>query len=80
MLDKLKRNIDYLRISVTDCCNLRCTYCMPEQGVIPKQPEEILGLEEIYYLAKCAATLGIKRICLTGFRVLMTMRWWILPN
>lgn len=66
MLDSYKRHINYLRISVTDRCNLRCTYCMPEEGVdwIPHQ--KILSLEEIAEVAKVGASLGIKKIRLTG--------------
>ena len=47
MQDGLGREIDYLRISVTDKCNLRCRYCMPPQGITPLAHEEILTLEEI---------------------------------
>lgn len=66
MLDSFKRNINYLRISVTDRCNLRCTYCMPEEGIdwIPHQ--RILSLEEIAEVAKVGAQLGINKIRLTG--------------
>lgn len=66
MLDPYKRRINYLRISVTDRCNLRCTYCMPEEGIdwIPHQ--NILSLEEIAVVAKKAAELGVSKIRLTG--------------
>lgn len=66
MLDSYKRHITYLRISVTDRCNLRCTYCMPEEGIdwIPHQ--SILSLEEIAEVAEVGASLGIKKIRLTG--------------
>ncbi len=57
---------DYLRISVTDRCNLRCVYCLPQNGIICKPREEILTFEEILRLAKIFATLGIKKIRLTG--------------
>ena len=50
MQDGLGREIDYLRISVTDKCNLRCRYCMPPQGITPLAHEEILTLEEIFRL------------------------------
>ncbi len=66
MEDKYARKIDYLRLSVTDRCNLRCLYCMPEDGVILKKHEEILTLEELYLIAKVAAKIGIKKIRLTG--------------
>ena len=48
MQDGLGREIDYLRISVTDKCNLRCRYCMPPQGITPLAHAEILTLEEIF--------------------------------
>ena len=50
MQDGLGREIDYLRISVTDKCNLRCRYCMPPQGITPLAHAEILTLEEIFRL------------------------------
>ena len=66
MLDKQGRSIDYLRISVTDRCDLRCTYCMPAEGVQPMQHSEILSYEEILHIVKLLAQLGIKKIRLTG--------------
>jgi len=60
------RRIDYLRISVTDRCNLRCSYCMPEEGVPWKPVSEILSYEEIERFAAAAVTLGITKIRLTG--------------
>lgn len=66
MLDRFNRHITYLRISVTDRCNLRCVYCMPEKGIklIPKN--EILSLEEIAEVVKVASGLGVRKIRLTG--------------
>ena len=65
-LDSFGRSINYLRISVTDRCNLRCLYCMPPEGV-PRIPHsEILSYEEIRTAARAAAELGINRIRLTG--------------
>ena len=65
-VDAYNRPISYLRISVTDRCNLRCTYCMPPEGV-PWQPhEQILRFEEIELVALAAARLGISKIRLTG--------------
>jgi cyclic pyranopterin phosphate synthase len=65
-LDSFGRSIDYLRISVTDRCNLRCTYCMPPEG-IPQIPHaEILSYEEIRTVARAAAELCFKRIRVTG--------------
>lgn len=66
MKDKLGRNIDYLRISVTDKCNLRCKYCMPAQGVTRIPHEELLTLEEVYRVAAVFEKLGIRKIRLTG--------------
>ena len=66
MRDQFARDIDYLRLSVTDRCNLRCLYCMPEEGVSLKKHEEILTLEELYLIAKAAVSIGIKKIRLTG--------------
>jgi len=66
MLDKFNRKIDYLRISVTDRCNLRCTYCMPEEGVAPKSHSDILSYEKIVAVAREATALGVKKIRLTG--------------
>ncbi|MDR2108226.1 MAG: GTP 3',8-cyclase MoaA [Coriobacteriales bacterium] len=64
--DSHARNIDYLRISVTDRCNLRCLYCMPEEGVAWKPHEAMLSLEEIARVVRIAAGEGFKRIRLTG--------------
>ena len=66
MLDRYNRNITYLRISVTDRCNLRCVYCMPEGGVQLLKKDEILSLEEIAEVVKVGAGLGVKKIRLTG--------------
>lgn len=66
MLDKYNRNIDYLRISITDRCNLRCQYCMPEEGVTSLSHEEILTYDEIIRLARIGAGLGIRKIKVTG--------------
>ena len=60
------RRIDYLRISVTDRCNLRCIYCMPEEGVEWKPVSEILTYEEIERFAAAAVSVGITKIRLTG--------------
>ncbi len=65
-VDAYNRPISYLRISVTDRCNLRCIYCMPPQGV-PKRPhDEILSYEEIETVVRTAAELGITKVRLTG--------------
>lgn len=62
----ISREIDYLRLSVTDRCNLRCVYCVPPDGIISKGREEILTFEEILRLAHIFARLGIKKIRITG--------------
>ena len=66
LIDQLGRRIDNLRISVTDRCNFRCLYCMPEEGMewIPK--EEVLSFEEIEKLVGVLAPLGIRKLRLTG--------------
>jgi cyclic pyranopterin phosphate synthase len=64
--DNLGRTIDYLRISVTDRCNLRCVYCMPAEGVPYKPHGEILSYEEIVRLVTVGANLGMRRLRLTG--------------
>ena len=66
MIDKHGRDIDYLRISVTDLCNLRCLYCMPEKGVEKVEHKDILSVEEIEEISASAASLGVKKIRLTG--------------
>ena len=65
MLDQYGRNIDYMRISVTDRCNLRCRYCMPH-GVKLCDMADLLTFEEIALCAQTAAQLGIRHIKLTG--------------
>jgi len=64
--DSFQRPIDYLRISVTDRCNLRCVYCMPAEGISLLAHGEILSYEEIHRIAAAAAELGIKKIRVTG--------------
>src|SRR4030042_1071064 len=64
--DSFQRPINYLRISVTDRCNLRCIYCMPEEGVTLLSHNDILSYEEIYTIVKVAAGLGINKVRLTG--------------
>jgi len=66
MYDRINRKIDYMRISVTDRCNMRCVYCMPLDGVRGLDHEDILSYEEILRIAHVAATLGISKIRLTG--------------
>ncbi|MEA1959810.1 MAG: GTP 3',8-cyclase MoaA [Bacillota bacterium] len=66
MVDGYGREINYLRISVTDRCNLRCQYCMPAEGIQTLTHDQILTLEEIQRVVKVAATVGIKKVRLTG--------------
>ncbi len=66
MFDSYNREINYLRISVTDRCNLRCTYCMPEAGIKLKSHADILPYEKIVQIAAEAVKLGIRKIRLTG--------------
>lgn len=66
MIDGFGRIIDYLRISVTDKCNLRCKYCMPEGGIELISHEELLSLEELYRVARIMEGLGIKKVRFTG--------------
>ncbi|MBU3092332.1 GTP 3',8-cyclase MoaA [Clostridium sp. CF011] len=66
MRDSHGRDINYLRISVTDRCNLRCIYCMPEQGIKSKNHVDILRFEEILKIVKSAEKLGINKVRYTG--------------
>lgn len=66
MKDQFNRKIDYLRISVTDRCNLRCRYCMPAYGIEKVSHEEILSFEDFIKIAELFAKLGIKKIKITG--------------
>ncbi len=66
LIDSHNRLIDYLRISVTDRCNLRCVYCMPAEGIEPFPHDQILRYEEIIRVARIAVGLGVKKIRLTG--------------
>jgi cyclic pyranopterin phosphate synthase len=66
LVDSYKRKIEYMRISVTDRCNLRCVYCMPSEGIDLTAPEKILRYEELLRVARIAAANGISRIRVTG--------------
>lgn len=66
MLDSYNRTIDYLRISVTDRCNLRCVYCIPEHGVELLNHSDIISFEEIVETVKIAVDFGITKIRITG--------------
>ena len=66
MIDKLGRDITYLRISLTDKCNLRCRYCMPAEGVCKRTHQEMMNEDEVVAAVEVAAALGIRKIRLTG--------------
>ena len=66
MIDRLGRDITYLRISLTDKCNLRCRYCMPEEGVCKRSHQEMMNEDEVVTAVEVAASLGIHKIRLTG--------------
>jgi cyclic pyranopterin phosphate synthase len=66
MFDRFDRRINYLRISVTDRCNLRCVYCMPAEGVPLLRHEDILTFDEIVAVVKEAAARGVDKIRITG--------------
>ena len=66
MQDSFGRRIEYLRISVTDKCNLRCVYCMPEAGLPWLKHEQILSYEEIAAIVHSMARMGLRRVRLTG--------------
>ena len=66
MIDRLGRNITYLRISVTELCNLRCRYCMPAGGICKKRHEDMLTEDELIQAVEAAASLGITKLRITG--------------
>ncbi len=66
MLDKKGRNIEYLRVSLTDRCNLRCVYCMPEKGIDKRCHKDILRFEEVEKVITACAALGIRKVRFTG--------------
>jgi len=66
MLDRYNRKINYLRVSVTDRCNLRCTYCMPENGIKLMSHSDILSFDEIREVVKHTVDLGVDKVRITG--------------
>lgn len=66
MVDHLGRKINYLRLSVTDLCNLRCVYCMPKQGIPKMEHKNILSIEEIEQIVRSAVMCGIDKVRITG--------------
>ena len=66
LIDSYGRRINYLRLSVTDRCNLRCTYCMPPEGIPKLQHGDMLSFEDLYRVATEAVALGVEKIRITG--------------
>jgi cyclic pyranopterin phosphate synthase len=66
LIDTFGRNINYLRLSVTDRCNLRCRYCMPEEGISKLKHEDILSYEDLMLVSRASVELGIQKIRITG--------------
>lgn len=66
MLDRFNRHINYLRVSVTDRCNLRCRYCMPEEGITLIRHEDVLTYDEITAFTRVAVAAGISKVRITG--------------
>jgi cyclic pyranopterin phosphate synthase len=66
MYDRFNRHINYLRISVTDRCNLRCKYCMPAEGIELMQHDDILSFEQIVEVVKASVKNGVTKVRLTG--------------
>jgi len=66
VFDSFDREIDYLRVSVTDKCNLRCVYCMPVEGVASLRHEDVLSFEEIRDVTAAAVAMGVTKVRLTG--------------
>ena len=66
LIDKFGREISYLRLSVTDRCNLRCSYCMPERGTIFAPKKEVLTYEEMLLLCETLSDVGIEKVRITG--------------
>lgn len=66
LIDSHGRNINYLRLAVTDRCNMRCLYCMPQEGIVKKGHDAILSYEELLLIAETAIGMGIRKIRITG--------------
>ena len=66
MIDRLGRDVHYLRLSVTERCNLRCRYCMPEAGICKKRHDEMLTEDEMIRAVEAAASLGFHKLRITG--------------
>jgi cyclic pyranopterin phosphate synthase len=66
LIDFHGRIINYLRLSVTDRCNMRCFYCMPQEGIVSRGHDAVLTYEELLLIAETAVQLGIEKIRITG--------------
>ena len=66
LIDRYNRNLNYLRVSITDRCNLKCLYCMPRELIPKLTHSEILSYEEILRVVRVGATLGISKVRVTG--------------
>ncbi|MBE0599558.1 MAG: GTP 3',8-cyclase MoaA [Desulfuromonadales bacterium] len=66
LIDSFGRKVNYLRLSITDRCNLRCSYCMPSDGVAKLHHQDILSYEELFQIARAAVALGVEKIRVTG--------------
>ena len=66
MIDGYGRNINYLRLSVTELCNMRCRYCMPEEGVCKLRHDQMLTEDEMVRAVQAAASLGVSKVRITG--------------
>jgi cyclic pyranopterin phosphate synthase len=66
LVDRLERQVRYLRVSLTDRCNMRCTYCMPPEGIEHVERHEVLSLEEVVRMVRAFAVWGVERVRLTG--------------
>lgn len=75
LMDRYGRMHDYLRISVTDRCNLRCVYCMPEEGMEFEPDDKLLTFEEITEVVRVLAGLGVRKLRLTGGEPLVRKTW-----
>ncbi len=76
--DQFGRKVNYLRVSVTDRCNLRCRYCIPEEGVQLKKHQDMLTFEEIETIVRAGVELGINKVRLTGGEPLLRKNFSIL--
>ncbi|MDX1315798.1 MAG: radical SAM protein, partial [Eudoraea sp.] len=66
LIDNHNRVINYLRLAVTDRCNLRCNYCMPSEGIDFAKREDLLSIEELKKVARTMTAMGIDKIRITG--------------